>query len=275
MARNLAAKGFLATVWNRTVSRAVRLAEELGVAVAGSPGDLAQQVEVIVLCVAADADVLEVVEALLPALRPGTIVVDFSTVSRETACEAARRVRARGGDFLDAPVTGGVEGAIQGRLAIMVGGSAASLGRVEPLLRAVGSQVVHLGDIGMGQAAKAVNQVMCAGINQAVTEALAFGERLGLDLDKVIEVVSGGAAGNWFLDRRGRTMIRDHYAPGFRVALHQKDLRICLAMAEALGFPLETAAMTVRDYATLISEGFGDEDISALYRVKSGRLREQ
>lgn len=268
MARNLAKTGRLEAVWNRTAGTAELLANEVGVVHAASPAGLAERVEVVLLCVSADGDVLAVIEHLLPALKPGQIVVDLSTVSRETAVAAARRVRATGADFLDAPVTGGMEGARNATLAIMVGGEATTLERVRPILAAMGTRIVHMGKVGMGQSAKAVNQVMCAGINEAVTEALAFGAGLGLDMDKVIEVVSGGAAGNWFLEKRGPTMTRGTFAPGFKLALHQKDLVICQAMASAIGMVLPLTAMTAEHYRQLMAEGHGDEDISALYRLK-------
>jgi 3-hydroxyisobutyrate dehydrogenase len=268
MARNAAKVGLLDAVWNRTADKAELLARELGVVRAATPADLAGRVEVILLCVSADRDVLEVIENLLPALHPGHIVVDFSTVSRDTAVAAAQLIRATGADFLDAPVTGGMEGARNATLAIMVGGEAATLERVRPVLAALSNRIVHMGEVGMGQSAKAVNQVMCAGINEAVTEALAFGARLGLDMDKVIEVVSGGAAGNWFLEKRGPTMTRGTFKPGFKLALHEKDLTICEAMAEAEGMTLPMTAMTAEHYRQLMAEGHGDEDISALYRLK-------
>lgn len=268
MARNLAKHGLLASVWNRTEAIAIALAHELGVHRAESPAQLAGEVDVVLICVSADQDVLDMVDALLPGLRPGSIVADLSTVSSATAIEAARRVRDQGADFLDAPVTGGVEGAKNGTLAIMVGGAAETLEKARPALEAMGRRVIHMGETGAGQATKAVNQVMCAGINEAVTEALAFGARLGLDMDKVIDVVSGGAAGNWFLEKRGPTMTRGTFAPGFKLALHQKDLKICLAMAEQLGVRLKLTGMASEDYAKLLAEGFGDEDISSLYRLK-------
>lgn len=271
MARNLAKEGLLAAVWNRTASRASGLAVELGVPCAASPAVLASGVEVILICVSADVDVLEVITKLLPGLRSGSIVIDLSTVSRETACEAARRVRRCGAEFLDAPVTGGVEGARNGTLAIMVGGAAVVLERARPVLEALGRRIIHFGGTGMGQAAKAVNQVMCAGINEAVTEALAFGAHLGLPMDKLIEVLSGGAAGNWFLEKRGPTMTREVFAPGFKLALHQKDLKICKGMADDLGLRLTLAEMAMDDYARLLEQGYGDEDISALYRLKRPR----
>lgn len=268
MARNVAKHGLLAAVWNRTEAKAAEFAAERGVIHARSPAELAAVADIILICVSADADVLAMIDAILPTLKAGQIVIDFSTVSRETAQEAARRVRATGADFLDAPVTGGVEGARLGTLAIMVGGAADTLERARPVLNTLGRRVVHMGETGMGQSAKAVNQIMCAGINQAVTEALAFGARLGLDMDKVIDVVSGGAAGNWFLEKRGPTLTRDIFQPGFKLALHHKDLLICEAMAQGLDVELPLTTQTRRDYAELMAQGHGDEDISALYRLK-------
>lgn len=268
MARNLAKGHYLASVWNRTEAGAITLAQELGVQCAASPALLAMHADVVLMCVSADADVLEVIHGILPALRPQSIVVDLSTVSSDTAREAARLVRTKGADFLDAPVTGGVEGAKNGTLAIMVGGKLATLEKALPVLETMGSRIVHMGDVGAGQAAKAVNQIMAAGINEAVTEALAFGAALGLDMRKVIDVVSGGAAGNWFLEKRGPTMTQGIFKPGFKLALHQKDLKICKGMADKLGLKLPVTEMAMTDYAKLIAEGHGDEDISALYRLK-------
>jgi len=268
MARNVAKAGWLDSVWNRTPATAEALARELGVTRAASPAELAAQVDVILICVSADADVMAVIQQLWPGLKAGQTVVDLSTVSRDTAVEAARLIRDRGADFLDAPVTGGMEGARNGTLAIMVGGAAATLEKVRSILAAMGQRVTHMGDTGSGQAAKAVNQVMCAGINEAVTEALAFGARLGLDMGKLIDVISGGAAGNWFLEKRGPTMTRGTFQPGFKLALHHKDLEICRAMAESLDTRLPLVDMTLEHYRQLMTEGHGDEDISALYRLK-------
>ena len=268
MARNVAKAGWLDSVWNRTPATAEALARELGVTRAASPAELAAQVDVILICVSADADVMAVIQQLWPGLKAGQTVVDLSTVSRDTAVEAARIVQTKGADFLDAPVTGGMEGARNGTLAIMVGGAAATLEKVRSILAAMGQRVTHMGDTGSGQAAKAVNQVMCAGINEAVTEALAFGARLGLDMGKLIDVISGGAAGNWFLEKRGPTMTRGTFQPGFKLALHHKDLEICRAMAESLDTRLPLVDMTLEHYRQLMTEGHGDEDISALYRLK-------
>jgi len=184
MARNLAATGYLSVVYNRTADKAAALAAELKVQASPSPQALAAKVDLVLICVSADNDVLQVVNALTETIRPGTIVVDMSTVSSATAQQAAAILHAKQASFLDAPVSGGVEGAKNGTLAMMVGGEARVLARVRPILQAMTARIEHLGDTGAGQACKAVNQIMCAGINQAVTEALAFAEAQGLDLDK-------------------------------------------------------------------------------------------
>lgn len=268
MARNLARAGLLAGVWNRSADKAAALAAELGVRQAHSPDDLARHCDVILTCVSADADLLVVVDRLLPGVDGDKLLIDTSTVQPATAAEVARRLAEAGCGFLDAPVSGGVEGARQGALAIMVGGDAAVLERARPVLEAIGKRITHMGPVGSGQATKAVNQIMAAGINQAVSEALAFAEAQGLPLDKVIEVVASGAAGNWFLERRGPTMVRGEFPPGFRLALHHKDLAICKAIAERHGVSLPMVEMTLIHYRRLIEAGHGDEDISALFREK-------
>ncbi len=268
MARRVAAAGFLSAVYNRTVSKAEELANELKVIHCLSSEALVGQVELVLICVSADQDVLEMVTTIIPAIKPGAIVVDMSTVSSGTAKIAAKLLAEKRVAFLDAPVSGGVEGAKNGALSMMVGGDAAVLERAKPVLETMTACITHMGDVGTGQATKAVNQIMCAGINQAVTEALAFGQAQGLPMGKVIEVTSAGAAGNWFLDRRGQTMTNGTFAPGFKLALHHKDLKICQAMAEILNLSIPVSEMTIADYEKLMGEGFGDEDISALYRLK-------
>jgi len=268
MARNLHRAGLLAAVWNRTPGKAQDLARETGCTVARDPADLASGCEVVILCVSADADVLEVLGVMAPGLKAGSIVVDCSTVAASTATEAAEIAGARGAAFLDCPVSGGTEGAAQGTLAIMAGGAADALDRAMPMLEAMGRSIVHMGPVGAGQATKAVNQIMVAGINQAVTEALAFGEAQGLPMDRAIEVVGSGAAGNWFLSNRGAGMVRGSYPPGFKLALHDKDLAICQQMAAEKGVQLPLIEMTRLHYRRLLQDGHGDEDISALYRAK-------
>jgi 3-hydroxyisobutyrate dehydrogenase len=268
MARNLARTGYLSGVWNRTYSRAEAAARELSVICAHDPAELARLVDIMFVCVSADADVLEVMQAMQPGLNSDHVVIDVSTVSSDTARRAARMLAHSGAAFLDAPVSGGVEGARKGTLAMMVGGDETVLNRVRPLLEAITGRIVHMGEVGAGQGAKAVNQVMAAGINQAVTEALAFGQAQGLDMKKLVDVISGGAAGNWFLEHRGLTMTQGLFAPGFKLALHHKDLKICRQMMIGLGVHAELVDKTLKEYADLMEQGCGDEDISALYRLK-------
>lgn len=268
MASHLAKAGLLGGVWNRTQERAEQFSQTFAVRCYGDLHELACSSAFIFLCVSRDEDVLEIIDRLLPSLLPGTLIIDLSTVSPKTAELAAEKVRAAGGDFLDAPVTGGVEGARSGTLVVMTGGAPSSVDKALPLLNLISRRVIPMGKVGMGQAAKAVNQIMCAGINEAVTESLAFADHLGLDMQKVIEITQGGAAGNWFLEKRGPTMTQDIFKPGFKVHLHHKDLLICLEMADTLGISLALTETTEAHYKTLIQEGYGEEDISSLYRLK-------
>ncbi len=269
MARNIAGAGLLASVWNRTSMRAQGLGHELKVAVADNLPELASQVNIVVCCVSADSDVVEVVNALRPGLKAGSVVVDTSTVSSETAQQIEKILAEVGVAFLDSPVSGGVEGARIGNLAMMVGGNSTNLEKVRPVLEAMGSQIVHMGPVGAGQATKAVNQIMAAGINQAVTEALAFGDSQALPMDQLIDVISAGAAGNWFLEHRGPSLVKNSFKPGFKLGLHHKDLEICRQMAAKKGFESSVIKKTLEDYKLLMDQGFQDEDISALYRLKT------
>lgn len=271
MARNLAKAGHLAAIYNRTADKAEALASELQVQACESIEQLASLTGVIMLCVSADKDVLAVVDAVCKGVKPGSLVVDVSTVSSETAKLVAAKLAEKQTAFLDAPVSGGVEGANKGTLAMMVGGDARVLEKVMPVLAAIAARIEHMGGAGAGQACKAVNQIMAAGINQAVTEALAFAEAQGLPMDKVIDVIGGGAAGNWFLQHRGKTMTQGIYKPGFKLALHHKDLKIAQHMAQHAGVGCPVTTTTLADYAKLMAKGYGDEDISALYRLKQKR----
>ena len=275
MACNLHRAGHLETIWNRSAGKAQQLGSKLGVPVATSPAALAEQCELIILSVSADEDVLQVIEALRPGLSADKIVLDTSTVSRETAQQAAALLKQNNTAFLDGPVSGGIEGARKGTLAMMVGGDSAILDQIQPVLDSISARVEHMGPVGAGQSTKAVNQVMAAGINQAVTEALAFAQALDLPMDKVIEVVGSGAAGNWFLDHRGPSMTQGTFEPGFRVALHHKDLAICKQMAEQFDVALPVIEMTLIHYRRLMEAGFGDEDISALFREKRGMFEKK
>ena len=269
MARNLHKAGLLAGGWNRTAARAEALAAELGLAPAATIVDLARRCEVLVLCVSADADVLAVVEAAAPALVAGSLVIDCSTVSSDTARRAGEVLRARGVAFLDVPVSGGVEGAQKGTLAMMAGGDAADFERAQPVLAALGRAFTHFGPQGAGQAAKATNQIMVAGIIRAIAEGLAFAQAQGLSLDKVIDTLGQGAASSWYLVNRGPFMARGSYPAGFRVRLHAKDLGICRDMARAAGGHLPVVDAVLDEYRQLIEAGHGDEDISAMFRLKT------
>lgn len=269
MAANLAKAGLLTGVYNRTRSKADDFAAEHGVTACENPVDACENAQAIVICVSADADVLEMIDAITAGLNDSHTVIDCSTVASDTAREAAQRVGRAGAHFVDAPVSGGTEGAKNAKLSIMVGADDAVFEAVQPVLSAMGSSITHMGPVGAGQATKAVNQIMVAGINQAVCEAMRFAKAVDLPLDKVVDVVGSGAAGNWFVNHRGKTMVADNYAPGFKLKHHHKDLGICAHMAEQNGGRLPLAAATRADYEQLMADGYGDEDISALYRRRS------
>ena len=269
MAGHLQAQGRLARVGNRTQAKADALARELGVAAAADASDYAA-CRLVILCVSMDADVLQNIEALADTLAPGSVVVDHSTVSVATAKRAEAMLAERGIGFLDAPVSGGVEGARNGRLSVMVGGNAADLEIARPALECYAARITHMGGTGSGQGTKAVNQVLVAGINQAVCEGLALGETLGLDPDKLLPTLGAGAAGNWFLEKRGATMLRNEFTPGFKCAHLLKDLRIVDGMARAAGVRATVIAQSLADYAELVGKGQGDADTSALITLKRG-----
>src|SRR3954469_16916763 len=227
MARNLHKAGLLTAVWNRSADKAHALGAELNIAAPASLEEFARLVDVAVLCVSADADVRAVIEGLAPGLARGALVIDCSTVSADTARWAEALLAARGAQFLDAPVSGGVEGAQKGTLAIMTGGDAAAFERAKPVLAAMGKTIEHFGPAGSGQATKATNQIMCAGIIRACAEAMAFAGAHGLPLDRVVSTLGAGAGSSWYFVHRAPNMIRESYPAGFRVKLHAKDLGIC------------------------------------------------
>jgi 3-hydroxyisobutyrate dehydrogenase len=267
MAGHLKAHGLLHAVASRTQANADAVAKALGV-IAPPLAELAAQCDVIALCVTADADVLGTIDALAPHLKPGAIVVDHSTVAPDTAKQAAARLAAVGARFLDAPVSGGVEGARNGKLSVMVGGDADVLERARPVLEAYALRITHLGAVGAGQATKAVNQVLVAGIAQGVCEGLALAEALGLDPERLLPTLGAGAAGNWFLEKRGATMLRNEFSVGFKLGLLHKDLGIVQRIAEGAGTSRNVIERSLADYAELMSQGYGDDDISALIRLK-------
>lgn len=269
MAGHLAARGLLAVVDNRTRNKADALAAQLGVKAAASHADFAG-CDVVALCVSMDADVLQQVGALAGVLAPGAVVVDHSTVSVDTAKQAHALLAARGIGFVDAPVSGGVEGARNGKLSVMAGGDADALEKARPVLEAYAARITHMGGTGAGQATKAVNQVLVAGINEAVCEGLALGEKLGLDPDKLLPTLMAGAAGNWFLEKRGATMLAGRFTPGFKCGHLLKDLRIVQGMARETGIRTVVIDQALADYDELVQRGEGDADTSALILLKRG-----
>jgi 3-hydroxyisobutyrate dehydrogenase len=273
MARNLYKAGLLAAVYNRTPEKARSLAAELGCSFAETITELAKSCDAVVLCVSADADLMQLIQTLASALKPGALVIDCSTVGAGTARTAAAKLAERDIAFLDCPVSGGTEGAKHGTLAIMCGGDEATFRRAQPILAAMGKRVALMGATGSGQATKAVNQIVVAGVAQAVSEALAFAEAQGLPLDKVIDLVGSGAAQSWFLTNRGPNMMRMQFPLGFKVSLHDKDLDIVQRMAAAQDVQLPVVEMTRIHYRRLMEQGHGGEDISALFRLKQALFK--
>jgi len=270
MARHLAGAGLLGKVWNRTRSRAETFAEETAAVTADNPAQLAAACNVILTCVSADQDLLDVVGQLLPGIKPGTVMVDTSTVSPATARRVAASLLDLDCGFVDAPVSGGVEGAQKGTLSVMAGGDSANMSRIMPVLGAISSTVTHMGPVGSGQATKAVNQVMIAGIAEAVCEGLALSEKLNLPLKRLLSVVGAGAAGSWFLEHRGQSMMESRFDVGFKLSLLLKDLLICQELAQELDISMPTVKASIKDYRELVELGDGDHDISGLIRLKRG-----
>jgi 3-hydroxyisobutyrate dehydrogenase len=274
MARNLHRAGLLAGTWNRTAARSDAFARDTGTIAFESPAALAPACDAVFTCVSADADLLAVIDALRPALRKGSLVIDCSTVAADTAREAHARIAAGGSAFLDCPVSGGVEGSKNATLAIMCGGDEDAFRRALPLLQALGKTIVHMGPSGSGQATKATNQILCAGAIQVAAEAMAFARAEGLPLDRVIEILGQGAGSSWYFVHRAPFMARGEYPAGFRVRLHVKDLAICRAMAARHGAVLPVVEATLADYARLVASGHGEEDISAIFRLKAPLFRD-
>jgi 3-hydroxyisobutyrate dehydrogenase len=267
MARNLHQHGLLLGVKNRTEGKAQALRKELKLPEYADDASLLADADCVLTCVAADADLKAVVAEIKPLLKPGSVIIDSSTVSPETARQLAEELQAAGIGFLDAPMSGGVEGARKGALSFMVGGERETFQRARDVFSAMGNQITWMGRSGQGQAAKMVNQVMVAGIAQAVCEALAFAEASKLNTDKLIEVLTAGAANNWFLEKRGQSMLKNEFGTGFKLSLLHKDLGICQSTVKKLGAELPIIVQGLREYGELMQQGHGDEDISALIRL--------
>ncbi len=275
MAANLLEAAGSLTVWNRTPGRGDALVSK-GAREARSAAELAGASDVVVLCVSDTPDVDEVLfgrEGIAAGLRPGSLVVDCSTISPQATREFGRRLAERGSAMVDAPVSGGSEGARLATLTIFVGGTDEDVARARPVLEAIGRTITHLGPLGSGQAAKAVNQVIISGAYLSVAEGIVLGIRAGLDPRRLVEALSGGAAQSWVLANRSGRMIDDEYPLGFRVALHRKDLGIALELADSLDLDLPVAALVARLEDDLIAADHGDEDMSALARTVRRTVR--
>lgn len=273
MAANLARAGAPLAVWNRTPGKAAALLE-LGAQEAASPAALAAASDVVLICVSDTPDVEAVLfgpDGVSQGIRPGSLVVDFSTISPSSTVAFGERLAELGVGMVDAPVSGGSEGARLGTLTVFLGGEERYVARVRPILEAIGRTFTHMGPLGSGQAAKAVNQVIICGYYSSVAEGLALGVRAGLDPKRLVEALSGGAAQSWVLANRSGRMIEGRYPPGFRLALHRKDLAIALELASSLGLRLPVAQLTAGLEDGLLESGRGDEDMSVLMDAIEGK----
>ena len=269
MTRNLLKAGQDVTAWNRTAARMDEFAAA-GAKTASSPADLAARCDVILVCVSDTPDVEQVlfgVNGVGAGVKPGALVVDHSTISPQKTVEMAKRLNAQGAAYLDAPVSGGSEGAAKGTLSIMIGGAAADVERALPVLQAYGKTITHVGGQGAGQMAKLVNQILVVVNQLAASEALLFAQSGGLDLAKTLEAVKSGAAGSWMLANRGPQMIVRDFRPGFTIDLQQKDLRLALEAADEMGVPLIATSLVFQLYRTLQAQGLGSEGNHGLVKA--------
>ena len=269
MARHLLEAGNHVTVHNRTRERELPLAEA-GADRAASPAEAAEAAEVVLTCVSDTPDLEQVLlgpAGVAEGLPVGGVVVDCSTVSPSATAEIAAKLGQRGLGLVDAPVSGGSEGAERGTLTIFVGGTDAHVEKARPVLEAFGSRITHLGPSGSGQMAKAVNQVMIAGTYATVGEGIALAQAAGLPMAELLDALSAGAAGSWVLTNRAGNMVEDSYPLGFKLSLHRKDVAIALDEARRLGVHLAVSDLVLEEEDELIVEGFGDEDVSAIARI--------
>lgn len=269
MAANLLKAGFELTVWNRTATRMQDLVAQ-GAHAGADPADVAARSDIIITCVSDTPDVQAVIlgpQGVIHGIRPGSLLIDMSTISPAVTCELARALAEQGAAMLDAPVSGGSEGAARGTLSIMVGGEAAAVQRAMPLLQAMGQRITHVGPHGAGQTVKLVNQVLVVGNCLAMGEALLLAQAGGVDLHKTLEAVSSGAAGSWMLSNRGPQILARDWRPGFTVALQQKDLRLVLEAADQQGVPLPGTALIFQLYRTLEARGLAGDGNHALVKA--------
>lgn len=273
MALNLLKAGHSVVVHNRNRDREEPVAAA-GAQRAASPQAAAQGAEIIITCVSDGPDVEAVMvgpEGVIHGAKPGAIAIDMSTISPTTTRTIAAVLKQQQISMLDAPISGGSEGAKNGTLSIMVGGDAADVAMAMPVFEAMGKTITYVGPIGAGQLTKAINQIIIAGTYWGVAEGMAMGLKAGLDMEKVVQAVGGGAAGSWGLTNRSGNMLKNEYPLGFRTRFHRKDLNIALEAARELGVPLPIAAYVEQVETGLIARGYGDEDLSNMARV----VREQ
>jgi len=269
MVRNLAAAGLKPRLWNRTRSRLDELVAE-GFEVAEDPAGLAAGCDVVITCVSDTPDVEAVLlgpRGVVEGVKPGSLLIDMSTISPRATTEMGERLAEKNVHMLDAPISGGSEGAAKGTLSIMVGGEAKQVERAMPLFNAMGKAVTHVGPLGSGQKVKLVNQILVVGNALAVSEALVFAQAADLDLEKTLEAVVPGAAGSWMLANRGPQVIKRDWRPGFTIDLQQKDLRLVTEAAGELGVPMLGTSLVVNLYRTLQAQGLGAEGNHALVKA--------
>jgi 3-hydroxyisobutyrate dehydrogenase len=269
MTRNLLKAGFSVTVWNRTTSRMEPLVEA-GAKAGQNPADVAAQSDIIITCVSDTPDVETVIlgeNGVINGVKAGSLVIDMSTISPQVTEAIATKLAEKDVQMLDAPISGGSEGAANGTLSIMVGGDAAQVARAMPAFEAMGKTITHVGPNGAGQSVKLVNQILVVGTMLSVSEALLFAQAAGLDLQKTLDAVKAGAAGSWTLSNRGPQIIERDWRPGFMVDLQQKDVRLALKAADELGVPLLGTSTVFHLYRTLQAQGLGAEGNHALVKA--------
>ena len=269
MARNLIKAGFEVVAYNRTVSKAEALVKE-GARKANSPRELAKECPAVITIVSDTPDVEAVIlgkNGIIEGIKPDSVVIDMSTVSPQATQNIAARLKEKEAHMLDAPVSGGEQGAIRGTLAIMVGGDAEVFERCRPIFEAMGKNIVHVGPNGMGQTVKLMNQILVAGTLNAVAEALVFGQKAGVDLEKAINAIKDGAAGSWQLENLGPRIIKRDFSPGFMIDLIQKDLNLVMEAARAMKTPLPVTSLVHQIYYSLQCSGEGRCGTQALVKA--------
>jgi len=270
MAANLLKGGCQVVVHNRTRSREEALVLQ-GAARAATPREAAAGADAVLTCVSDTPDAEQVTldprDGVIAGVAGGALVIDCSSIAPAAARRIAAALAAKGVGYVDAPVSGGSEGAQKATLAIMCGGSEADFIRAKAVLEKIGKSIVHVGPVGCGQIAKAVNQVVIAGTYQAVAEGLCLAKKAGADPARVVAAIENGAAASWVMANRAKNMREDRYPLGFRVRLHRKDLAIALDTARAVGLPLPVASYVATQEDGLIARGHGDEDMSAIART--------